>query len=117
VNQNAAFKFVQAPLDLTKRHKQYVGSICFDKSGEFFAASSPRGNIVSFYAKKGQFLSFYSMNDVCAVGAAPTQYQFILASGMGEIDLYNVTQNSVINLAKPSLKTSLYQWDNHMLAL
>ena len=117
VNQNAAFKFVQAPLDLTKRHKQYVGSICFDKSGEFFAASSPRGNIVSFYAKKGQFLSFYSMNDVCAVGAAPTQYQFILASGMGEIDLYNVTQNSVINLAKPSLKTSLHQWDNHMLAL
>ena len=117
VSQNAQFEFVQAPLDLTKRHKQYVGSICFDKSGEFFAASSPRGNMVSFYAENGQFLSVYEMNDVCAVAAAPTRYQFILASGMGEINLYNLTQKTAVKLHKPSPKASLYQWDNHMLAL
>lgn len=117
VNQDAQFKFVHAPQNLIKRHKQYVGSICFDKSGEFFAASSPRGNIVSFYAKNGQFLSLYEMNDVCAVAAAPTSHQFILASGMGEIDLYKLSQKTATNLYQKSLKASLYQWDNHMLAL
>lgn len=117
VTQDEQFKFVQAPQNLIKRHKQYVGSICFDKSGEFFAASSPRGNIVSFYAKNGQFLSLYEMNDVCAVAAAPALYQFILASGMGEIDLYDVAQKTTKSLRTQSSKTEPYQWDNHMLAL
>ncbi|MBL1419257.1 MAG: DUF1513 domain-containing protein [Alphaproteobacteria bacterium] len=117
VGQTQPLKFVQAPQNLIKRHKQYVGSICFDKSGKFFAASSPRGNIVSFYTKTGQFLSLYAMNDVCAVAAAPAPYQFILASGMGEIDLYDLGQKTAISLHTQSAKTELYQWDNHMLAL
>lgn len=117
VNQNESFEFVKASTDIIKQNKQYIGSICFDKSGEFFAASSPRGNITSFFAQNGQFLNLFNMPDVCAIAATSKPYQFILTSGMGAISLYNAAQNTVINLRTKSSKSPLYQWDNHMLAL
>lgn len=117
VNQNESFEFVKASTDIIKQNKQYIGSICFDKSGEFFAASSPRGNITSFFAQNGQFLNLFNMPDVCAIAATSKPYQFILTSGMGAISLYNAAQNTVINLRAKSSKSPLYQWDNHMLAL
>lgn len=114
---NAALEFAQTPQDMLTKNKQYIGSTCFDKTGQFFAASSPRGHIVSFYGENGQFLSQYSMPDVCALAPTSQPFEFILASGMGDISLYNAQFKTEQKLRIQSLKTNLYQWDNHMLML
>lgn len=117
IGNGRKFKFTQTPQKVQAQNKQYIGSICFDASGTYFAATSPRGNIVSFYDQNGRFLSQYSMLDVCAVAATNTPNEFVLASGMGDIDLYNVQHKTVKKLRTQSAKTGLYQWDNHMFAL
>lgn len=117
IGGNKSLKFTQMPLENLQKNRQYIGSICFDTSGEFFAASSPRGNLVNFFSQNGQFLNQISLVDVCALAPSGTKNEFIIATGTGEICRYNVAKNQLKKLRLKSSKADLYQWDNHMLAL
>ncbi|MGL1922649.1 MAG: DUF1513 domain-containing protein [Hyphomicrobiales bacterium] len=117
ISKHGELIFTQTPPKILKQNRQYIGSVCFDKTGTYFAATSPRGNIVSIYAENGVFLQQFLMQDVCAIAANSQPFEFICASGMGDIWLYNAHKNTVRKLRNQSSKASLYQWDNHMFAL
>lgn len=117
ITKHGELNFTTTPDDILKQNKQYIGSVCFDKTGSYFAATSPRGNTVSIYAENGVFLEQKMMQDVCAIAPTLRPFEFIFASGMGDISLYNAHEKWLKKLVVQSLKASLYQWDNHMLAL
>lgn len=113
-------KFSQATSDIMQLNKQYIGSICYDASGQYFAASSPVGGLVSFYHADGRYIAHKMLQDVCAVakfGSSEAVGTFILATGMGDIYHYDLPKNRLKTLRARAVDDAFYQWDNHMLAL
>ncbi|NRA86151.1 MAG: DUF1513 domain-containing protein [Rhizobiales bacterium] len=113
----AKLKFVNMPQQILKHNRQYIGSIAFDKSGKYFAATSPRGHQVCFYNRDGEYISQYKMDDICAITATKNANEFIFASGMGHIRSFNVDNLQLKNIHIQTAKMPLLQWDNHMTLL
>lgn len=115
--KNNSLTFTKTPKQVLKNYKQYIGSIMFDSSGRFFAATSPRGNIATFYNLAGDYISTAPMVDICAIAPTKKPAEFILTSGMGHIGRYNIRTKQLLPILKPSKNPPSYMWDNHMIAL
>ncbi len=117
VDNRRQLKTLSMPNDILAQNRQYIGSICYDISGQFFAATSPRGNLATFFSKAGDYIDQFNIQDVCAV--APSKYagNFILASGEGAVVSYNIIKKTHKNLFIMQDSSPKYQWDNHMMAI
>ncbi|MGD2118113.1 MAG: DUF1513 domain-containing protein [Chromatiales bacterium] len=100
-----------APQDITRRMKNYCGSVMADASGDWFAISSPRGNLATLWrAGNGEFQESFEMPDVC--GLAPDASGFIASNGEGKIARY--TSGNDLQLLH---QQAGFKWDNHMVLL
>ncbi len=104
---------VQAPAEQHRLMNNYIGSVTVDKSGEFSAISSPKGNLVTFWGTQSQkYLGHKIISDGC--GVAPTQDHgnFLLTSGFGELSKTNSDGHSELTKTVSGI-----HWDNHAVHL
>jgi len=90
----------------------YLGSVVFDHSGEWLAASSPRGNRVIIWHLALHHTHYHTLtiSDVCGLRATAQAGQFIISTGLGSLYQYCAITNDLVGLAE---NTHL-AWDNHL---
>lgn len=105
----SALQLVMPPKPVLKRMKNYCGSVRASVSGNEFAVSSPRGNIVTLWSRKGEYLGNHKINDGC--GIARAEQGFYVSNGQGSLQHYQQkTSETFASFAD-------YRWDNHLLAV
>lgn len=109
--QGEPLRELWAPEPQQGQMTQYVGSVRFDNSGNYFAASCPRGNMITFWeAKSGDFLRSVRSRDGC--GLCAIENGFLFTAGTGRITYYDVRQDSMTSL--DSANSGKVFWDNHL---
>jgi hypothetical protein len=104
----APLQWLQAPSAVQKRLRNYCGSVEFSADGSQFAVSSPRGSLVTYWAKNGEYLGLHEQADVCGLAPDPQHRQgFIASDGRGQL-------RSQQGSGFTSLQTANSRWDNHM---
>lgn len=94
--------------------QNYIGSVSADASGEFIAATSPRGGLALIVdAASRRIISQTQLADVCGVAPRHTGASFLFASGSGDIASWSRPASSVA-LATTHENVA---WDNHMIRL
>lgn len=106
-----ALRLLDLPPELQPQLQQYVGSVRFDQSGRYLAASCPRGNQLTFWdSASGTLLHNLRARDAC--GLSGLQQGFVFSSGVGRLAAIDLADNSVQEFALPADWQGF--WDNHM---
>lgn len=106
----SALQLTHLPNPLLSAMKNYCGSVCSDPSGQQFAVSSPRGNLITLWNDQGNFIAAKKLNDGCGIAAGKADNSFYLSSGNGEIHYKTKQQDALIKLFEQ------VHWDNHLLS-
>jgi len=104
-------QLIKAPEKIQKKMKNYCGSICYDQSGEYFAMSSPRGDLVTLWDKNGQYLHHLDAKDGCGLAPGNSKGEILLSTGRGELIQHFASKNKTFIHENQSINT---RWDNHM---
>lgn len=100
-----------APEPQQSQMSQYVGSIRFDNSGRYFAATCPRGNMITFWATgSGEMLNSVRSRDGCGICAVDRG--FVFTAGTGRITRYELAEDTITDLETQA--TGKVFWDNHL---
>lgn len=101
-----------APPELQPQLRQYVGSVRFDTGGRFFAASCPKGNLLTFWdAQAGTLLHSTRARDGCGVCA--TDGGFVFSTGTGRLAHIALATATVTDFGTGAGLEHLF-WDNHL---
>jgi hypothetical protein len=66
--------------------RSYIGSVAFDRSGEFIASTSPKGGMVGLWSlSKAAWLGGFHLDDVCGLAAGSEAGCFWATSGFGDV--------------------------------
>jgi len=117
-------RLLNAPIDTYLSMKHYCGSVCYDFSGKYAAATSPKGDRVTIWDMiKETIVDEVRCRDACGITALGKQ-GFVVTSGTGKLYHYNIQQKEIkrflpqpsltqtqLNVANDSLQMS---WDNHL---
>jgi len=103
------------PDSTRQRMKQYCGSARFDQSGEYFAISAPRGDLISFWQRDGRFLDSVRVRDGCGLAATDQRGGFVISSGNGRCYHYDISNQRKTRL--PGTGQQPPAWDNHMVRI
>jgi hypothetical protein len=103
-------RLLYAPEQITPRMKNYCGSVRFSQSGNYFAVTSPRGGIVTFWTASGDYLDHIQMEDGCGVSASSGD-GFYISSGNGSLVEYKPLNKQRTTLTE---KNNRIHWDNHL---
>ncbi|MEY4640613.1 MAG: hypothetical protein RLZZ227_607 [Pseudomonadota bacterium] len=107
-------RLLRATPELQPQMKQYVGSMRFDASGRYFAASCPKGNLISFWdAEAGTVMQTARARDGCGVCA--TETGFLFSTGTGRVAHFDLATATLADL-DVGAEAQLF-WDNHMSVL
>lgn len=89
----------------------YLGSVAFDTTGKWIAASSPRGNLVLIWNVIDMKLHrSLSLIDPCGVSATEQAGEFFITTGQGSIWSYMSYSDSFTSVQhSPQIA-----WDNHL---
>ncbi|TPE47341.1 DUF1513 domain-containing protein [Maribrevibacterium harenarium] len=105
------FRYLDMPEPIRARFKQYCGSVCFDKSGELVAISTPRGGFVAYWRiSDHQFIGVDNCRDVCGLSPSNESGSFILTSGTGKVLNTLVYENHIELITQHAS----IRWDNHL---
>ncbi|MDG2174798.1 MAG: DUF1513 domain-containing protein [Gammaproteobacteria bacterium] len=103
-----------APEPVQGQMSQYVGSVRFDNSGRYIAASCPRGNMISFWdTNNDSLVGTVRSRDGCGVSAVDNG--FLYTAGTGRIVWYDLATDQVVDMGS-SLEDKVF-WDNHLSIL
>lgn len=112
--QGQSLQFLWAPEPVNLAMKHYVGSACFDKSGQFAMLSSPRGNLVTLWdMQNNQFIDKVNCYDGCGLASSKAGV-FLISNGAGDIFEYDLLSQQKTPLNIKGLPKQ--SWDNHMSA-
>lgn len=107
-------ELLEAPKATLKQMRNYCGSVCADASGNWFAVSSPKGNLITFWsARDGQYVSSIDVNDGCGIASSQENGEFLLSNGMGNVYRYRIGSRRLSALVELSSLNG--HWDNHMI--
>ncbi len=110
---NERLEPIQAPTEVLRSMRNYCGSVCFDTSGETFAVSSPRGNVITlWHTSSGQHLSSVTVSDGCGLAPGTRRNEFLVSGGLGDIMTVDAFLGTQKYIALSGFKTA--RWDNHM---
>ena len=106
-----ALRLLDAPPELQAQLQQYVGSVRFDHSGRFLAASCPRGNQLTFWdSASGTLLHNLRARDACGLSGIAGGFMF--SSGTGRLAAIDLAGRNVQEFSLPADWQGF--WDNHM---
>ena len=104
------------PDDVLEQMRNYCGSVCADATGDCFAVSSPRGDLITFWsAAGGHFLGRTSVKDGCGIAAGASAGEFLLSSGGGGLYRYRLADGTLSPLPQP--RSEGIMWDNHIAGI
>jgi len=119
-------QLAEIPKAILPKMKNYCGSVSADASGQTFAVSSPRGNLMTLWNHKGEFIESFYLVDGCGVAMA-NDNGFFFSNGGGELHQYQSNIEScksgrvhVDSAQQNCFKDSLiasnesHRWDNHL---
>ncbi len=106
-------QLLEAPQAIQRQMRNYCGSVCPDPSGQWFAISSPKGNLVTFWsASERRYVGSVEVADGCGIAAGGDTGEFLLSSGGGGLYCYQLADGELVALeAGEPLAT---HWDNHI---
>jgi hypothetical protein len=103
----------EAPADIQRRMRNYCGSACADRSGRWFAVSSPHGGLVTFWdAHNGAYAGHTEVADGCGIAMGERSGEFLLSSGQGAVLRHRVGEDGSRALTR--VEDLGARWDNHM---
>ena len=103
-----------APSEVSRRMRQYAGSVSFDASGRYVAVSHPHEGIVSLWASRSaRWLALTELPDTCGIAAGTGTGVFIATGAGGRIARIDTRGGESIVVARSDGS----RWDNHLLAL
>lgn len=106
-------RLLRAAPELQPQLKQYIGALRYDLGGRFFAASAPKGNMITFWdAEAGTLLHSTRARDGCGVCAVDNG--FVFSTGTGRVAHIDLATQAVAEL---DAAVERVFWDNHMSAL
>jgi hypothetical protein len=106
-----AIRTLWAPEPQQGQMSQYVGSVRFDNGGRVFAASCPRGNMITFWdSERGEMIDAVRSRDGCGICAMESG--FLFTTGTGRIAWYDPVQ-AVTRDVNAEGFDKLF-WDNHL---
>lgn len=108
-------KPLSAPPEILSAMKNYCGSVCTDSAGHCFAVSSPRGDLVTFWSREGNYLGHTRVVDGCGIAPGESAGEFLLSGGLGALYRYSVGSRELQPLFLSGREEM--RWDNHMTAL
>ena len=107
---------VEAPKEVHRDLKNYIGSVAADASGTIIAASAPKGGLMTFWdAESRRYLGEKRLADGCGVSGTEAPGDFVLTSGAGQVLEHNPVQGF-----GRALDVSAWHgasWDNHVVRL
>ncbi len=104
---------VEAPGDLYRPMKNYVGSVTADRNGDMVAATSPRGGLALVVdVGTRRVIGQRDLADVCGVAPRHAGAGFLLTSGAGDVGPWVPATAS-----DGSLRHEDVSWDNHAILL
>jgi hypothetical protein len=107
---------VEAPREIHRDLRNYIGSVAADATGAIIAASSPKGGLVTFWdAATRRYLGEKRLADGCGIAASGAAGDFILTSGGGQVLEHNPVQGFGRALEAASRHGA--SWDNHIVRL
>jgi hypothetical protein len=101
---------LELPESVRIRLRQYGGSVKADDSGQWLAASAPRGNRVCFWHLQKGFIDAIEVADGCGLAASAEPGEFIISSGDGEVLRYRCPARQLQRLDSHAGR----RWDNHL---
>lgn len=112
-------KLADIPDTVLPKMKNYCGSVSVDPSGQVFAVSSPRGNLMTLWKRNGEFLESFKLNDGCGVAMGSSAKEFFFSNGSGELHQYQSCCTKVQKTGGCFEDTLLVnnqeqRWDNHL---
>ena len=113
--RGSAIQTLQQPETVRQRMKQYCGSARFDRSGDYFAISAPRGDLVTVWQRDGRFIDSIRVRDGCGLAATAESGSFVFSSGNGNCYHYSVHNRKKRKL--PAASERPLAWDNHMVSV
>ncbi len=109
-DRGGEIRLVPGPETVLAGLKNYIGSVDVDRSGEIVAASSPRGNMITFWsAIDGRYMGKRELNDGCGVARGREKNSFLLTSGVGIVSAFHSFKKPLVQLQD---RQNL-AWDNH----
>jgi uncharacterized protein len=103
------------PKDDETAMRFYAGSVAFDSSGAYLAATSPKGGAVGLWrVSDGRALCPFKLEDVCGLAASGMAGSFFATSGFGGIVLIEAADEGFAPLASWSAQAA---FDNHLLRI
>jgi hypothetical protein len=105
-------KLVEAPKEILRDMKNYVGSVTVDRSGDIIAASHPRGGFISYWDAVNQtFVGTRKLIDGCGVARTHSKGEFVQTSGTGQVEQTSLSTD----FSKRFETAHNVQWDNHAI--
>ena len=103
-----------APNEISRRMRQYAGSVSFDASGRYVAASHPHEGIVSLWrTRPAGLMAFAELADTCGIASHAGAGGFMATGAGGRIARIDARTGESTVLARSEGS----HWDNHLLAL
>ena len=105
---------VHAPAETGRRMRHYAGSVSFDASGRYVAASHPHEGIVSLWTTRPAGLTAVAkLPDTCGIAGCDGAEAFIATGADGRIARIDARsgESEVLALSQGS------RWDNHLSSL
>ena len=103
-----------APNEISRRMRQYAGSVSFDATGRYVAASHPHEGIVSLWATRpAGLMAFAELADTCGIAGRADAGGFMATGAGGRIARIDARMGESTVLARSEGS----HWDNHLLAL
>lgn len=117
-------QLAEIPKVVLPKMKNYCGSVSADTSGKIFAVSSPRGNLMTLWNRKGEFLDSFDLDDGCGIAMGDKPNEFFFSNGGGELHQYQSEQacTKVVKTGGVCSRNTLlasndnHRWDNHLTA-
>ena len=103
------------PSDEEGSLRSYIGSVVIDRSGQFIAATSPKGGMVGLWSlHKRQWHGGFALADVCGLAADAEPGCFYATSGLGDVVKLRASESGLVSLARWSAPVA---FDNHLLRI
>ncbi|MFT5226833.1 MAG: hypothetical protein ACI8XX_002599 [Polaribacter sp.] len=100
---------------IQRQMRGYCASIAKDVSGGWFAVTSPRGNLITFWnAAKQSYISFAGLGDCSGIAPTNLEGEFVVTSGRGKAMLINAETGKQRHLSY-AYSTGNMAWDNHFI--
>lgn len=106
-------RLIETRQDTYRAMQNYVGSVSADATGEFIAATSPRGGVALIIdVTSRRIVSQTELADVCGVAPRHAGASFLLTSGSGDIGSWSQAKGALTLAAHENVA-----WDNHMIRI